>query len=488
MTSNPSPSKTLTEEFRRTVDQNPFIPIIPTRRQQLFLTYSAREVLYGGAAGGGKSCALLAAALQYVETPGYNALLLRRTFSDLYLADALIPMSHEWLSGKAAKWDGQKHKWTFPSGAVLQFGYLEIENDKYRYQGSAWSFVGFDELTQFTETQYQYLFSRTRKREELNVPLRNRSASNPGGVGHEWVKKRFIDADNRAAGNRVFVSARLEDNQYLAQQEYDRSLQELDPVTRAQLRTGDWDVCADGVFKREWFRYYKRDGDFYRLMTGNSDRLVTVDDCSRFAICDIAGTEKTPAGGSDPDYTVVQIWDLTPTYDLILVDQWRGRCETPDVEDKIVQFTRKHDCGEVWVEKNGIGLGVMQTVRRRGVPVRALKAKGSKLQRSQTVQCRMEGHTVFFPHSAPWLDAMELELLQFTGDGKLHDDQADCLSYSGVIAQKRGGAVRVSDDDEWSVEKEKEIEKRELVTAKAERESQQRTAAMDDDFGWTELN
>lgn len=431
----------LKKALRETVDDNQFIPIALTRRQQLFLAYPAREILFGGAAGGGKSVSLLAAALQYVSVPDYAALLLRRTFADLWLPDALIPLSHQWLSSTDAKWDGQKNQWTFPSGATLTFGYLDTEIDKYRYQGAAFQFIGFDELTQFTETQYLYLFSRCRRKEGLNVPIRVRAASNPGGTGHEWVKKRFIDKKTSHAVGRAFILSRLEDNPHLDQSAYDTSLRELDPITRAQLRHGDWDIVANGVFKKSWFRRYRTEGDFHRLINGTNDKLVKISDCTRLLVVDVAGTEKLKPG-SDPDYTVIQVWDLTPDYDLVLVDQWRDRRETPEVEDEIVRQSRAHEC-PAYVEEAGMGLGVIQTVRRRGVAVRSLKPKGkTKLQRSHFAQIRMEAGTIYFPVSTPWLDSFESEVLTFPPPPNSgHDDQVDDLSYAAQIAQQHGGPV-----------------------------------------------
>lgn len=431
----------LKNALRETVENNPFIPIALTRRQQLFLAYPAREILFGGAAGGGKSVSLLAAALQYVSVPDYAALLLRRTFADLWLPDALIPLSHQWLSGTAAKWDGQKNQWTFPSGATLTFGYLDTEIDKYRYQGAAFQFIGFDELTQFTETQYLYLFSRCRRKEGLNVPIRVRAASNPGGTGHEWVKKRFIDKKTSVAAGRAFIISKLEDNPHLDQSAYDTSLRELDPITRAQLRHGDWDIVANGVFKRAWFRRHRTEGEFHRLITGTNDKLVKISDCTRFLVVDVAGTEKLKAG-SDPDYTVIQVWDLTPDYDLVLLDQWRDQRETPEVEDEIVRQSRAHEC-PAYVEEAGMGLGVIQTVRRRGISVKSLKPRGkTKLQRSHFAQIRMEAGTIYFPVSAMWMDAFESEVLTFPPPPNSgHDDQVDDLSYAAQIAQQQGGPV-----------------------------------------------
>jgi predicted phage terminase large subunit-like protein len=230
---------------------NSYIPHTPFPKQAAFLMLPCREAFYGGAAGPGKSDALLMAALQYVDVPGYSALLLRRTYSDLSKPGALMDRARTWLMNTDAHWNAETHSWRFPSGAVLSFGYLEHPGDELQYQSAEYQFCGFDELSQFDELQYRYLFSRLRRLKGSNVPLRMRSASNPGGPGHDWVKARFIDAH---APDRVFVRALFTDNPYVDQAAYRQALAELDPITRQQLEEGDWDVRREGaIAKREWF-------------------------------------------------------------------------------------------------------------------------------------------------------------------------------------------------------------------------------------------
>ena len=241
--------------YLQTVRFNKYIPHEPTEKQALFLLHDhIPETLYGGSAGGGKSDALLMAALQYVDVPGYAALLLRRTFPDLSLPAAIMSRSFEWLQGTDAIWHDKEKTWRFPSGATLTFGYLDAPRDHYRYQGSAFQFVGFDELTQFKENQYLYLHSRLRRLAGAEVPLRMRAASNPGDIGHEWVKTRFISPESRPL-TCMFISATLEDNPHLDRESYIKSLMNLDPITREQLLSGNWDVRPEGgLFKRQWLK------------------------------------------------------------------------------------------------------------------------------------------------------------------------------------------------------------------------------------------
>src|SRR5690606_19699634 len=149
-----------------------YIPHQPTAKQLAFLLLPHLEAFYGGAAGGGKSDALLMGALQYADVPGYSAIIFRKTLTELKGAEGLISRSHEWLSGTDAKWVAGEHSWYFPTRnpdgtpgfpSRLEFGYVGDMGTKEKYQGRAYQYCGFDELTHHLEEDYLYLFSRLRK-------------------------------------------------------------------------------------------------------------------------------------------------------------------------------------------------------------------------------------------------------------------------------------------------------------------------------------
>ena len=248
-----------------------YCPHKPTPMQTAFLLCPRPEVFFGGAAGPGKTEALLMGAVQLVEHPNYHALLLRRTFRQLNQSNSIMNRARQWLANSDAVWKEADKRFTFPSGATLSFGYLDSEDDVYQYDSSEFQYIGFDELTSFTERQYTYLFSRLRTTTDNPLPLRMRSASNPGNRGHDWVKARFmIGQSPEVLGHefptRFFLPARITDNPHLRAHEYLASLANLDPVRRRQLLDGDWEVTSSGnLFRREWFPI---EDDWPREVTG----------------------------------------------------------------------------------------------------------------------------------------------------------------------------------------------------------------------------
>lgn len=231
-----------------------YCPILNTvsAPQTAFLALDCTEALYGGAVGGGKTGALLMAALQYVDIPGYAALILRRTFPELEQPDGPIEQSLRWFSQVPERirpvYNQSDHEWRFPSGAVIRFGHLDHANAMIRYQGGGYHFFGFDELTHFDQRPYEFIgLSRTRRPAEgplSKVPMRVRATANPGGPGHDWVYERFIDNETRRP-DRKFIPAKLSDNPGIDQADYVSRLEQLDSTLRQQLLDGDWDVRED---------------------------------------------------------------------------------------------------------------------------------------------------------------------------------------------------------------------------------------------------
>lgn len=334
-------------------------PQEPTGKQTEFLRLDCLEALYGGAAGGGKSSCLLIAALQYVDRPGYSALILRRTYADLALPDAIMDRAEQWLQGTAARWHDKNKQWRFPSGATLQFGYLEHEKDKYRYQGSAYQFVAFDELTQFTESQYTYLLSRIRRASGSEVPLRMRAASNPGGVGHDWVYQRFV----RQQGARAFVPALLEDNPHLDQDEYRAALELLDSTTRAQLLQGLWVRDETGLV-------YKYDDDRNGIAMPPQG-----DDIEYVLGVDFGASQDKPSTA----FCLVAYSYERPDVVWVVESQARAGMIPYSIAQLIEEYRERYPITHMVGDAGALGKGYVEEFRQRyALPVEAAK-KSDKL-------------------------------------------------------------------------------------------------------------
>ncbi|MEC0139723.1 terminase family protein [Paenibacillus macerans] len=270
------------------------IPYKPQPRQQLYhQTNDIDELLYGGAAGGGKSEATIWDALKYaMQYPGSRQIIFRRTFPDLQrsiIARTIVAYPKE-----LGKYNQSKHEWTFVNGSVIELAYFDSDSHKANYAGAEYDVIRWEELTHFEEGWYTFMLSRLRG--STPYPRYVKSTTNPGSVGHAWVKKRFIDIgaweqvhkvqetdDNGAPlyhpdtgepiiSRRIFIPAKVQDNPKLLEVDpnYIVRLMQLPEQERKQLLDGDWDTFAGQYFSefsrslhvvepfeipREWKRY-----------------------------------------------------------------------------------------------------------------------------------------------------------------------------------------------------------------------------------------
>lgn len=409
----------------------------PHPKQQQFLLHAdTREVFYGGAGGGGKSQALWYGALQYVSVPGYAALILRRTYADLAKPGALMDRAKAYLSGTAAVWNERDKQWTFPSGAKIAFGYLEHEADKLQFKSAEYQYIAFDELTDFTETQYIFLFTRLRKKSIgglAEVPLRMRSASNPGGPGHGWVKKRFVDPMTRES-KRVFIPALMDDNPSLDKSGYKESLQNTDPLTRAQIKAGDWDAIEGGLFKKEWFRFYRRDPsspDFVILETGER---VKPWERPRYQTCDPAASTSNAA-----DHFVLSTWCLSSKANVLWLACERGKWEITEQVELCQRSYQRRRPLFVAVEEVLNQRALAQLLRRSTNPamvVRGVTPAGrKKRERAIGWMNLLHSGRVFLPEDEPTfpLEDVIAEHVVFTGSDTDKDDIIDTGSYMAEL-------------------------------------------------------
>lgn len=315
----------------------------PTPKQQAFLLLECKDAFYGGAAGGGKSDALLMAALQYVDVPRYSALLVRDSFANLVMPGALMDRADDWLAGTKAKWDGASKTWFFPTTGRLKsgkriemlpasvtFGYLEKEKDHLKYKSAEFQFIGLDEATDLRWKQIIYLFSRLRRLKGHQVPVRFRLASNPGGISHNEIKRKYVDPKTRKKGV-AFIPAGLADNPYLEEEEYKDSLSNLDLITRQQLMNGDWNVHQEGsMFRRECWQLA-------------NDRWGKDEVSIRVRYWDLAATDEKSKVNKEPCYTAGTLMAKHKDNRRVMVENVIRVRRDPAILEKIIRQTADLD-------------------------------------------------------------------------------------------------------------------------------------------------
>lgn len=388
-------------------------------------------------------------ALQYVDVKGYSAILFRKSYADLTKPGALMDRAKEWLlPHKNVRWDEKDKKFTFyePNTKIpistVQFGYLENPNDRFNYQGGEYQFIGFDELTHIARTCYIYMFSRLRRLKGVNIPLRVRGASNPPeDDGGNWVRDRFI-IEGPEKG-RIFIPAGLDDNPYLDKEEYERTLEQLDPVSRARLRDGDWTIVRKGnMFKRDMFEVV--------------DTLPTYRRTVRW--WDMAASDEKKAAkknkSGEPDYTAsIKLSESAGIY--YIEDIIRVRM-TPDATDQLQHNTAVSDGFGVQIceeqEPGSSGIAVISNKSRgifKGYAYKGVPSSGSKADRAQIASSAAGNGNIKVLRGVRNLEVFFDELESFPGG--IHDDMVDCLSgavaYLGTTSDVSAPPVVVKAED-----------------------------------------
>lgn len=442
------------------------------------------------------SFALLLAALQYVDIKGYSAIIFRRTLTDLALPGALMHRAKEWLSKfPDVRWNGTERAFYFPEGGQLTFGYLDSPEQVERYRSAEFQYVGFDELTEHPEDGYRYMFSRLRRLKGMPVPIRMRSATNPGGKFGDWVRERLVPdeylhatteerfskiwvksircedcggtgesagehcpfCDGLGAIERHFLPSNIDDNPSLDRDQYLKPLREQTFVNRARLLGGDWTIQEEGnLFRASWFRYYGRVGEHFVIYPQTQDGtplpqvVIARERITYFVTADTASKEHNH---NDP--TVICRWAYdTRDHHLFLLGGVRERMEIPKIAPAVMAEARRCGASFVLIEEASSGIAVIQLLRGavgQGIAVKNfMPGTGDKVSRSTQAQIRVEGGQVWFPGGEDRFVQESLsELVQFPGG--MHDDFVDNLSMAcWYISQQyrmsgggTGGAVAV---------------------------------------------
>ncbi len=421
----------------------------PSAKQLAFLSLPHLEALFGGSASGGKSECLLFEALSWCDTPGYKALVVRQTYTDMLLPSSILNRCLKWLKpfleAKEVKYDKTQHTFHFPSGAELAFGYLKSVGTQYRYQSSEYNQIFFDELTQFQLDEYLYLFSRIRKETGCQIPSKLRAGSNPGGSGHVWVKNRFGIKKDKKTGewygtnpDAPFIPARLDDNPHV-DKSYADSLNKLGKVERERLKNGDWDVAENSLFDNHWFlqRFVTKNrgvDTWYHLQKPDRLEVVNHKDLMLFTTIDPAASEKTGVNkvsfmdGIGPSASVISTWGVTNKFDLLWLDCIHVYVTIPDLCARIYENHKFWTPLYNVIEKNGPGEGVCQWVAAKGLPVKAIPRGIDKIQNSIAAQLRAEKAQIWLPTFRPWLRTVEDEVFSWTGGKMEPNDIVDTLS------------------------------------------------------------
>lgn len=452
-------------------------------KQQKFLGINDLEVYTGGSGGGGKSDSLLLAALQFADVPTYSAVVFRSTFKNLNRSGSIMDRCRDWLRDSDAHWDGNDYRFTFPGGAKIGFAYMESLKHADQHRSAEYVFCAYDEVTEIPEECYRFLFSRMRRNKNgPAIPLRCRSASNPGGEHAAWVKSRFIPPEYLACKDndyrfsraweksdpcgdcggtgklddieclycdglgkqvRVFLPSRVQDNPALDANEYRKSLSRMTWIERMQVEHGDWDITAEGgVFRMAWLRYYTVQGEYLRLTRFDEhnrplpDVIVSRREAMVFVTADTATKAKTSA-----DYSVIATWLFhRATGSLALLDVIRKKVDTPDLLPLLSGACLQAKAKFVLIEEASSGTELIQLLRKNnacigGIPVKSyLTGSLDKVARSAPAQLRMESGMVYFPaFETAWKAECVAELLSFPKS--VNDDFVDNVSMAAWYAE-----------------------------------------------------
>ena len=431
------------------------------------------EIFYGGAAGGGKSDWLIMEALRYVHIPGYACLILRKNYVLLSKAGAIMDRMKDWLrpfiKSRLVKWNEQQKTFTFPSGAKIQFGYIERPIEWQNYQGTEYQTIIWDELTEFplndedANNPYKCLFRSMRGTgDAAKIPLRVLSASNPGNIGHNFVKQRFLpnSIDWTQAviekDGRKFIPCRAEDNTALDTVSYGLALDNLPTVIRERLKNGDWDIAEGLIIPGQHIRHFETDaeGYIYPLVDGERGRWrIHENNCTRFATIDTAGTSKDKANearGKQASWTVATVFDYHAERDILFVRNiYRDRVGWNEMKMRIPWFLRENKVQSVNIENAHFGpvladeLEGQFSINRVGPTIEGMAEgwQGAKLDRAIAagLLVRLENSQLLFQSGAAWLPSLSSELTSWSGHPDEQADQIDTLSYGSHRVKHGGG-------------------------------------------------
>jgi predicted phage terminase large subunit-like protein len=425
--------------------------------QENFIASSADIAIYGGAAGGGKTWALLLEPLRNIDNPKFGAVFFRRSTVQIRNEGGLWDESMDVYG--PANGNPREHllDWTFPSGSTISFSHLEHDKTRFNWQGSQIPLICFDELTHFSEKQFWYMLSRNRSMCGVRPYIRATCNPDPDSWVAEfigwWIDQKagyaipersgkirwFVRAGDALvwasdpddlliytmpnedgvevpipAKSVTFISSKLTDNKALmtADPGYMANLLSLSSVERERLLGGNWKVSVSGgIFKDEWWQYYD-------LLPDLTERTIYGDTAQKIQ--------------KRHDYTVFECWGKSRQGKAVLVDMVRGKWEAPELLVQGRAFWAKHKAltsglngalRAFKVEDKVSGTGLIQTLKREGIPIIGIPRSTDKVERALDSAPMIESGNVLLPRNAPWLSDFLAEAKSFPNGA--NDDMLD---------------------------------------------------------------
>lgn len=398
--------------------------------QTLLLTCPIEDILYGGARGGGKTDGFLGKWASRWRAYGNNmrGIFVRRTYDEL---DEVIARSMELYPALGAEYLAGKRTWYFPGGARLKMRSLQRDQDASKFQGHSYTDIYIDESGNFPSPAPLDKLRATLRNTSGIPPSFNQSA-NPGGPGHEWIKKRYVDPapaglqviEGDEGDNRIYIPSRLTDNRLLTDNDkgYHKRLRQSGPAWLVQAwLNGDWNATPEGgLVKAAWFGRYDAPLVHYRRIIQSWDTGIKDGDANDPSVC--------------------TTWGEHPTgYDLLHV--YRKRMIYPELKRAALSMANSWLPDAVLIEDKASGQSLIQDLKATSrLPVIPIEPEGKKIDRLVGVSGMIEAGLVRLPESASWLLDFELEVTIFPLAA--HDDQVD--STSQFLNWARGNTGRMT--------------------------------------------
>ena len=451
--------------------------------------------MFGGAVGGGKTEILLRWLAEGAKIPNFSGLFLVRTKPQLAGTPTTpVERSFRFMVPLGGIYNASKWTWTFRNGAMIQFGSMQYELDKHKFDGREYHRIAFDQVEQFSETQYTHLFSRLRRLDDFPIRCGMRAAANP--VGGIWVKRRFVTEEAikklrtlkatdpspkgmqfKAPNGAIFIPSRIADNPSLAVDEYIARLQtKLGANLAARLCNGDWSVVEGAIIDGDDFRYYDMQGDTLIPLSADGEKLnrnlptsALPNPTRWFATLDTAGTTKQKAAekkGKPASWSCLAIWEYeTQRKFLYLRHMMRERLGFVDLcqrIDETLQQWRK--TRRLIIENAHFGQAVHETLRNKPYTCELSptvfegqkETRGESAKHERAIASGLLGKIAngefYLPNIetiagvAKWLPDFETELLGWTGLPEEVADQIDVCSHAAYHCKRQtdswGGVIR----------------------------------------------